>query len=66
MFRNIFIKTRKLPTPLGRWDHRISDKDKEIKSLLSNIDHCGDKICGKPILLKKIIKKNKKLQKNNK
>tara|TARA_Y100001958_G_C21173539_1_gene504821 strand:+ start:373 stop:762 length:390 start_codon:yes stop_codon:yes gene_type:complete len=33
---------------LGRWDYRISKRQEEIKSILNNIDHCGDHICGNP------------------
>lgn len=50
MWRRFFYKAK--PTPLGRWEHRISDKKKEIKSLQSNMDHCGDKICGQPHMFK--------------
>ena len=66
MIRFLFNRTKKLPTPLGRWEHRITDKEKEIKAILTNIDHCGDKICGQPSLLKKIInKKNKFVNKKS-
>lgn len=41
---------------LGRWEHRISDKQKEIKFVLTNLDHCGDSICGKPKPINNIIK----------
>lgn len=34
---------------LGRWGY----KNKEIKSHYSNLDHCGDYICGNPNLYKK-------------
>ena len=35
-------------TLLGRWEHNISQLQKNIKFDLANIDHCGDKICGIP------------------
>ena len=41
---------------LGRWEHRITDKQKEIKFVLTNLDHCGDSICGKPKPINNIIK----------
>ena len=57
----VFKNVNKKPVPLGRWEHRIPENEKEIKSILSNIDNCGDQICGKPILLKDILEqKNKK------
>ena len=62
MFKNFFNRTKKLPTPLGRWEHRITDKKKEIKAILTNIDHCGDKICGQPLLLKKILEEKNKFE----
>tara|TARA_B100000683_G_scaffold264737_1_gene294717 strand:- start:637 stop:804 length:168 start_codon:yes stop_codon:yes gene_type:complete len=34
--------------PLGRWDHRLSEKQKDMKIIWANADHCGDHICGKP------------------
>ena len=40
---------------LGRWEHRMSDKQKEIKFILTNLDHCGDSICGKPSTVQSII-----------
>ena len=58
-FKNINLFSSEI-TKLGRWEHRICEKDKEIKSILSNIDNCGDKICGNPNILKNIIKYNKK------
>lgn len=54
MFSRIFniairpmIKSKKM-TPQGRWEHRISDKQKDMKIIWANADHCGDHICGKP------------------
>ena len=45
---------------LGRWEHRQNENQKEIKSIWANSDHCGDRICGQPELIKEItnIKKN--------
>ena len=42
-------------TMLGRWDHRVNKNQKEIKFVLANSDHCGDKICGNPIVVKDIL-----------
>lgn len=57
----LFKKGVKKPVPLGRWEHRIPESKIEIKSILSNIDNCGDHICGKPTLLKQVLEqKNKK------
>ena len=33
----------------------MSDKQKEIKFILTNLDHCGDSICGKPSTVQSII-----------
>lgn len=33
---------------LGRWEHRISDKQRDTKITWANSDHCGDVVCGKP------------------
>ena len=60
IIKNIFKFKPQNVVHLGRWKHRICEKDKEIKSILSNIDNCGDKICGNPNILKNIIKHNKK------
>lgn len=59
---NIIFKKRIKPNPLGRWEHRITEEKKEIKSILSNLDNCGDKICGNPLLYKSL--KYKKIIKN--
>jgi hypothetical protein len=39
---------------LGRWEHRQTEKQKEIKSIWANSDHCGDHICGQPEVIKEI------------
>tara|TARA_Y100001980_G_C14555990_1_gene345962 strand:+ start:3879 stop:4079 length:201 start_codon:yes stop_codon:yes gene_type:complete len=44
---------------LGRWEHRMSNKQKEIKVILTNLDHCGDYICGKPSTIQSIIDNTK-------
>jgi hypothetical protein len=41
---------------LGRWEHRLIDKQKELKSIWANSDNCGDRICGTPRLIHNIIK----------
>ena len=62
MFTRIFniavrsmMKTKKT-APLGRWEHRISDKQKDMKIIWANADHCGDHICGKPTHISTNIK----------
>ena len=47
---------------LGRWNHEISDTQKNIRAIWANSDHCGDIICGDPKKVKEIINKT---QKNN-
>lgn len=42
----------KPPTKLGRWEHRQTDKQLEIKLTWANADHCGDQICGRPAQIK--------------
>jgi len=47
---------------LGRWEHRLNENQIKIKSTWTNSDHCGDFICGSPILVKEILEQteNKK------
>lgn len=33
------------PLELGRWNIQHSEKQKYIKFMYSNYDHCGDKVC---------------------
>ena len=47
-----FLKIKKTPTHLGRWEHRQTDKHMEFKQMWANTDHCGDIICGRPELIK--------------
>ena len=55
ILRLVFRNGNTKPIQLGRWEHRMPEDKKEIKSILSNIDNCGDQICGKPTLLKKAL-----------
>ena len=48
-------------TSLGRWDHSISEKQKDMKIIWANADHCGDVICGKP---KDIVKNIEQIKTN--
>ena len=57
--RQLFNKSSNKITKLGRWDHRISGKDKYIRASWANSDHCGDSICAKPDVAKEIIIKEK-------
>lgn len=45
--KNTFLKPH-TPPPLGRWNYQ----NPEIKANYANLDHCGDKICGSPEILK--------------
>lgn len=47
-------------TMLGRWEHRVNKNHEEIKFVHANSDHCGDKICGNPKIVKDILNKNYK------
>lgn len=49
-------------TSLGRWEHRISDKHRDMKIIWANADNCGDIICGKP---KNIAKNIENIKKND-
>lgn len=44
--------TLRPPTKLGRWEHRQTDKQLEIKLTWANADNCGDQICGRPEQIK--------------
>ena len=46
VYKKYVYKTPK--TALGRWEHRITDKHRDLKIIWANADHCGDVICGKP------------------
>lgn len=53
MKRIISVVEKFLPTPkpirhLGRWEHRISDAQRDTKITWANSDHCGDILCGNP------------------
>ena len=48
------IKIYDDPKPLGRWAHQC-DISSNIKSILANHDCCGDKLCGDPLQVKKIL-----------
>ena len=45
MFRQFFNRINNISL-LGRWEHRLTDKQKELKLRYNNLDHFGDKICG--------------------
>ena len=55
MFKYFFKK--RTPIRLGRWEHRLNDNQIKIKNILSNHDHCGDKICQYPLNINKIKQK---------
>lgn len=46
-----YILKQHQPLPQGRWNNCGRD---DIKSFYANTDHCGDKICGCPAILKQI------------
>lgn len=48
------------PVSLGRWEHRVNEKQQDLKILWANIDHCGDIICGKPENIKIVSDNSKK------
>ena len=53
-----FVNKPHYSTPLGRWNHNISN----FNSSMSNHDHCGDELCNIHTLMnreKKLIKKYK-------
>ena len=60
MFKYFFKK--RTPIRLGRWEHRLNDNQIKIKNILSNHDHCGDKICQYPLNINKIKKSNKNIR----
>ena len=47
------------PTHLGRWEHRLTEKQLEFKQIWANADHCGDIICGTPQRIKDNMSKKK-------
>lgn len=58
MFKYLFKK--RTPIKLGRWEHRLNDNQINLKNILSNHDHCGDKICQYPLNIHKESQSNKK------
>ena len=58
--KRFFKESKK--TPLGRWDLKNSN----VKSLLANIDSCGDTLCGQPDRYRKEIEKQIKLDEKTK
>ena len=52
MLRNLFLKKQQI-NQLGRWNLEKSN----IKSLLANIDSCGDTMCGDPLIYKQEMDK---------
>ena len=40
ILRLVFRNGNTKPIQLGRWEHRMPEDKKEIKSILSNIDNC--------------------------
>ena len=51
---------------LGRWDTKKTfQTNDEIKALWNSADHCGDNICGNPILVKDIIYSKINKEKDN-
>ncbi len=58
MFKYFFKK--RTPIRLGRWEHRLNDNQIKIKNILSNHDHCGDKICQYPLNINKDKTKSNK------
>ena len=54
MFRQFFNRINNISL-LGRWEHRLTDKQKELKLTYNNLDHCGDKICGDLLKYKNVI-----------
>lgn len=49
------IRTAAPVVQLGRWEHRLNEEQKEVKSVWNNSDHCGDIICGNPKMVKQIL-----------
>lgn len=58
MLKKLFSNNTKIL--LGRWDHRVSERQKNLKFDYSNLDHCGDRVCGDLSHIKK-QKCNKKM-----
>ena len=58
MFKYFFKK--RTPIRLGRWEHRLNDNQIKIKNILSNHDHCGDKICQYPLNINRNLKQKVK------
>ncbi len=62
MFINFFKTSTR--TMLGRWNNNITNKQKDINCILSNLDHCGDHICGHPKPIKDIFASTNKYSKS--
>ena len=64
MFKYFF--KQRTPIRLGRWEHRLNDTQINLKNILSNHDHCGDKICQYPVNIKNKDKEKEKDKIKNK
>lgn len=53
--KNIKFKTEPA-MPLGRWHHDC-EKSQAIKAMHANHDSCGDRLCGTPLFVKKLVDK---------
>ena len=54
LIKSFFKSTKKIH--FGRFDINTTEKQKISKMILANSDNCGDLICGKPSIVKNIIR----------
>ena len=54
------IFKKQVQVDLGRWS-RCSSHHSALKVTYTNMDHCGDYICGSPEVLKKMYPKHKNM-----
>lgn len=62
MFRKVFKKifSKHQPVKLGRWDLKHDNNSSiNISAVLNAADHCGDQICGNPIIVNELIQNKK-------
>ena len=51
-YNSLKLGSKDYDTPLGRWNVKANNFNQNV----SNHDHCGDKLCGDPVLLRNMLR----------